>query len=301
MSKMNVVLNNTEEKEVIVNIPKGINSVTITFESANNNFGKIGDSEPDEASLLSVVDTSDGSVGGNITLRHTKIVETEYDPELCLGDHVTDEQSASITNGSFNDLPIGAYWSVYGIKYRIMAHDHYYGYNGITAHHVVVMPDNVHFLHKYTLSGSNTGGYNASDIKDYITKYYNPYITSIFGDNHVLSHPHDLTSGTYDNGTLTTDIETKSFLINSYNLEGTDYSYVTKYEWKLGDLKQFPAFSYDTSLKKDNERDRKSNPWWLSTSCSYNTDYFAFVNSKGVVLTDSGDSVYGVRPAFLIH
>ena len=301
MSKMNVVLNNTEEKEVIVNIPKGVNSVTITFESADNSFGKIGDSEPDEESLLSVVNTSDGSVGDNITLRNIETPDINYYPHLCLGDHVTYDQMTSISDGSFDKLPIGAYWSVYGIKYRIMAHDHYYGYNDITTHHVVVMPDTIYSLQKYNNSKTNNGGYINSNIKDYIDKNYDHYIINIFGDNHVLSHPHDLTDGVRNNGELTTVPETKAWLVNSWNLEGTDYSYVTKYDWKLGDMRQFPAFRYDPALKEESKYGEKTSPWWLSTSCSYNDVNFAFVSSEGTVLTDYGDSLIGVRPAFLVY
>ena len=66
-------------------------------------------------------------------------------------------------------------------------------------------------------------------------------------------------------------------------------------------MRQFPAFRYDPALKEESKYGEKTSPWWLSTSCSYNDVNFAFVSSEGTVLTDYGDSLIGVRPAFLVY
>lgn len=43
-----------------------------------------------------------------------------------LGDHVTDEQYATIAAGTFDGLWIGDYWVIGGVTYRIAAFDYYY-------------------------------------------------------------------------------------------------------------------------------------------------------------------------------
>ena len=217
-----------------------------------------------------------------------------------LGDHVTVEQSANIVNGSFNGLLIGAYWTIDGTNYRIMAHDQFYGYNGIDKHHVVVMPDTIYSMQRYNDTDTNSGGYNSSVLKGYIENIYNPYIISKFGDTHILAHTHDLTSGNYFSGILTPTDNTKAWLINSYNLDGSKYSLETDYSWQDADKVQFPAFKYNTNLKITNHNGSASY-WWLGSSRSYRSEYFCFVFSSGIVSYTYPSDSLGVRPAFLVY
>ena len=212
---------------------------------------------------------------------------------------VTEEQLANISNGSFTGLPIGYYWTIFGDVFRIMAHDQFYGYNGINKHHIVVMQDTIYGFQKYNDTDTNSGGYSSSILKNYIMQY-NAYITIIFGDNHVLSHTHDLTSGTYNSGTLTPTANTKAWLINSYNVDGIRFDEETIYNWQTADKTQFPAFKNDSNLKIG-RRYGSANYWWLSTPRSINSKLFCYVASTGTVAGGLASNSYGVRPAFLLY
>ena len=228
------------------------------------------------------------------------IVDNSVFIELRLGPRFTAEQSANIANGSFTNLPIGSYWTKGSENFRIMARDQFYGYNGIDKHHLVVMPDTIYTMQKYNNSDTNGGGYNSSILKNYIINTYNPMITNAFGSNHVLSHTHDLTSGSYNSGTLTPTSDTKAWLINSYNVDGSKYQYETTYNWQEADMTQFPAFKYNTSLKIANYND-SANYWWLGSSSSSNSSYFCLVTSSGTVDRGIASVSPGVRPAFLLY
>ena len=234
--------------------------------------------------------------------------------EIYLGDHVTEEQSRNIANGTFNGLPIGAYWTINNINYRIMSQDHYYfvtphpilgniSYNGIDTHHVVVMPDTIYSKYKYKgtdNNDTNDRGYYSSDLKPYIQNTYNPMITNAFGANHILVHTHDLTSGTYNNGTLISTSATKAWLINSYNIDGEKYDYETSYKWQTSDKTQFPAFKYNTTLKIANYNG-SADYWWLGSSSRYNSYCFCVMYSSGVFGYIRSALAHGVRPAFLVY
>ena len=217
-----------------------------------------------------------------------------------LGNKVTTQQSANIANGSFVNLPIGAYWTINNVNYRIMARDQFYGYNGITTHHVVVMPDTIYILRRYNDVNDNSGGYVSSALKRYIELTYHPVITSAFG-SHILSHTHDLTSGSYTSGTLTPTANTKVWLINSYNLTGSKYSLETDYSWQNADKVQFPAFISNSNSKMA-KYVTSNYPWWLGSSSS-NTSYkFCYANSEGSVNNyDANYDNNGVRPALLVY
>ena len=216
-----------------------------------------------------------------------------------LGEHVTEEQSAAIARADFSKLPIGAYWTIDGTNYRIMAHDQFYGYNCISTHHVVVMPDDIYSMHNYNNRDINTGGYIASTLKSFIDTIYVPHIIRVFGENHVLSHMHDLTGGDYNNDVLR-PLKTVAWLINSYNITGSRNLYGTYYDWQDADRTQFPAFKKDSSLMIS-KYNGSTDYWWLGSSNSVSSGYFCLVTSSGAVDgTDASDSD-GVRPAFLVY
>ena len=225
-----------------------------------------------------------------------EIKNNEY-VDKCLGDHITGEQSAAIARADFSELPIGSYWNIGGTKYRIMAHDQFYAYKDITTHHVVAMPDDAYSLQKYNTGNTNGDGYYNSELKSYIEETYNPYITSIFGENHILSHTHDLTSGSGSNGTLRRTANTKAWLINIRNVTGRQYINETNYSWQTADETQFPAFIYDWTLSKD----ANGYSWWLGTTYSSGSVHFCYVTSSGSLGFDQASNSFGVRPAFLVY
>ena len=253
-----------------------------------------------KSEIDTLIENNSGS--GGISVDYGPDYAVKYE-EIYLGDHITEEQSANIANGTFKGLPLGAYWTINNINYRIMARDIYYAtdtlqYHDVVNHHVVVMPDTIYSKQQYNSTETSSGGYASSSLKTYIENTYNPYITSIFGDNHILSHTHDLTAGTYRSGSISYR-QTKAWLINSYNIDGYMYRYETFYSWKPSDVLQFPAFKGNTELKAG-----KGGSWWLGSSSSTYEGKFSYYNPNssylGMNYTGAHQSV-GVRPAFLVY
>lgn len=115
---------------------------------------------------------------------HNSIYRGKY-----LGDHVTDEQYAAISAGTFNDLYIGDYWIIDGMTWRIAAFDYYLncGDTATTAHHVAIVPDTV--LYNYAMNDSEvtTGGYVGSKMYNQGLAQAKTMIKAAFS-GHVLSH-----------------------------------------------------------------------------------------------------------------
>ena len=83
-----------------------------------------------------------------------------------LGTSVTAAQKAAIANGTFDDLFIGDYWTIGGIKYRIADMDYWLncGDTSTTKHHLVMIPDRA--LYSAPMNNTNTtdGGYVGSKM-----------------------------------------------------------------------------------------------------------------------------------------
>ena len=60
-----------------------------------------------------------------------------------LGNAVTEEQKTAIQSGTFDDLFVGDYWEIDGVKWRIVDMDYWVnvGLSTLTKHHLVIMPD----------------------------------------------------------------------------------------------------------------------------------------------------------------
>lgn len=225
-----------------------------------------------------------------------------YNP-VYLGDSVSTEQYKNIAEGNFNGLPIGGFWRIHDRVFRIMAHDQYYGYNGIKKHHLVIMSDGCYTKEPYVDDAFGCafdiekGSYIDSNVAYYLCEVYDEIITTIFGEKHILEHIHDMPSE-YDDLELTPDDEAKSWLINSYNLDGKKYANELAYKWKREDKIQFPAFKYNEKLKKSNVT------WWLCTASNISKTeknmFCAASKEDGKVISDFGHKEHGIRPAFLL-
>lgn len=216
-----------------------------------------------------------------------------------LGCSLSKEQITNIRNGSFKDMMIGQFWEFYNVRYRIVSHDQFYGYNGIDKHHLVVMPETIYRLCEYDLSDTTTG-YVGSNVFKFINEAYEPYITAVFGEDHILSHSHDLPGMSE----LITVPNVKAWLPNSYNTHGYSYPFQMLYDWQDTDKTQFPAFAYDIELRETTRlgyADKDS--WWLSTIVPHSEDMACMaccITKDGVVCYSPIKSKLGVRPVFLV-
>lgn len=88
-----------------------------------------------------------------------------------LGSTFTADQQQAIADNTLEDLYLGDYWTINGIRWRIVDFD-YYILTGATpgtatsrTHHVVVMPDVGLVKTMWNSSGSTTGGYIGSTLR----------------------------------------------------------------------------------------------------------------------------------------
>ena len=115
-----------------------------------------------------------------------------------LGNEVTAAQLAAIDNGIFDDLYIGDYWTISttvdgttkDVKYRIIDIDYFLnrGRNAekVTAHHLVIMPDDIIATAPYNTAVTSVV-FKTSSLYTTTLPAIDTMLTGIFGDN-LLEH-----------------------------------------------------------------------------------------------------------------
>ena len=95
-----------------------------------------------------------------------------------LGGSLTSAQSAAITGGTFADLFLGDYWTINGVRWRIMGFDVFWecGDNSLRSHHVVVVPDTNLYKCKWNETANTTDGGPNGGIG-----YAGSFVRAIFG------------------------------------------------------------------------------------------------------------------------
>jgi len=217
-----------------------------------------------------------------------------------LGSAVSAEQYTAISNGTFDDMFIGDYWTIGGVNYRI-AHFDYYLHKGnteCTTHHVTLVPDNKLYDAQMNTSNVTTGGYVGSAMYTSNLNSAKSTINTAF-NGHVLSHRQYLTNAVtsgYPSGGSWYDSTVE--LMNEINVYGCP---IFTAENSLGatipanytiDNSQFALFAFapDKLCTRSN--------WWLRDVCS--SAYFAVVASDGLAGSAGASDSSGVRPAFSI-
>ena len=107
-----------------------------------------------------------------------------------LGTEITAAQKLAIATGTFEDLPIGAYWTLNNTVYRIAHHDYYLGTGdtACTSHHIVIVPDNTMYNAAMNDTNTTTGGYAGSKMRtENLATALSTFETD-FGVTHILNH-----------------------------------------------------------------------------------------------------------------
>ncbi len=115
---------------------------------------------------------------------------------LFLGDHVTAEQFEAIKKGDFSKLPLGGYWTINGITWRIVHHN--YGFNrgdtAFTTNALVIMPDqNIlaadgSSTHYWNKTDTTAGGYIGSEYRKTFRPQAKDKVAAAFGAAHIGVH-----------------------------------------------------------------------------------------------------------------
>ena len=220
-----------------------------------------------------------------------------------LGDSVTADQYAEIGAGTFDDLFVGDYWTINGVKWRIAGFDYWIN-TGDTAceeHHVVIVPDSNLVSAKMNNSNVTTGAYIGSDF--YTGANGNTgrataqtAVKNAFGAGHILTHREYLmnavTNG-YESGQSIYDVQIE--LMNEIMVYGSNIFHNIENGTNLPSnytmsKSQLPLFRHRHDLIGNRAA------WWLRDVVS--AAYFASVGSGGTADGINASNSLGVRPAF---
>lgn len=221
-----------------------------------------------------------------------------------LGSAVTAEQKNAIQAGTFEDLWLGDYWEINGVKWRIADFDYWYntGDTAFTSHHVVIVPDSSLGTAKMNDTSTTTGGYTGS--KMYTTNLVTPKatITTAFGSN-VLTHREYLidtvTSGYPSTGAWAdsqVDLMNEIMVYGAciYTPASTGTVIVKRY---TNSFKQLALFQVAPKFINQNDLGQRIG-YWLRDVAS--DQRFARVTDYGPVTDTAASLEYPIRPAFAV-
>ena len=225
-----------------------------------------------------------------------------------LGDHVTDEQYAEISAGTFKGMYIGDYWTISGVNYRIAAFDYWLhcGDTECTAHHVVIVPDTcLETEKKMNDSNVTTGGYPGSKMYGTGVDHSGGnlegsvnIIKTAFGNDHLLVHreyiANAMSSGRPSAGAW---MDSKVDLMNEHMVYGGKFFEITS-DGSNVPVVHSTSKSQLALFRLDPSRITNRVTWWLRDPVS--AAYFAFVSNYGGANYGNASDADGVRPAFAI-
>ena len=202
-----------------------------------------------------------------------------------LGSSYTADQKAAIAAGTFDDIYVGDYWEISGIKYYIADIDYYYGYGYPTPtdeHHVIVFPDDVLSAQGYAYSNNYYGS----------TSIYSTYLPAIASDlesifgNYLINQ----TLVLYQSEGSPFWGQQKCILPTLTQLQG--YSQTITPDKMQHKSPQFSIFRYSEELIGATQR------YWLRDSNGDGNT--GFIDPAGSVAFIANSSQYYLRPYFLL-
>lgn len=228
---------------------------------------------------------SGGGIDGTGAGFHSSIYRGKY-----LGDTYTDAQKAAITNGTFDDLFIGDYWTINGVNWRIADFDYYYnvGDTAFIKHHVIIVPDTILYEAKMKSTNSTSYAYSGSEMCYANLDKAKTAFTNAFGRTYIAMHrcqyANSVSSGVADGAIWS---YSRVELMSEEQVYG--HAVWGKGGYDVGTQKtQFKLFAFDQT--KINIRD---NYWLTNVVDSYD---YACVGISGDADRGSAASSYGVRP-----
>lgn len=226
-----------------------------------------------------------------------------------LGTSVTDTQYTAISNGTFEDLYIGDYWTINSIVYRIAAFDYYFGTgdNTLITHHIVIVPDKNLYnaqMHntssgQYESGAANTteGGYVGSDMYKTGLEQAKTTIKTAFA-GHVLKHRiyliNAVSNGKPSGGAWCdseVDLMCEQMVYGGAIFSPTSDGSSVPANYKV-EKSQLPLFRY--------RPDMISNRSWFWLRDVVSGASFACVGGFGYAVSNGASYSVGVRPAFCI-
>jgi len=216
-----------------------------------------------------------------------------------LGSAVTDAQKAAISSGSFDDLFIGDYWTINGVRWTIADMDYWWntGDSTFAIHHLVIVPASPLYAGAMNDTNITEGGYVGSKMYLSGLDDAKAKATAAFGSM-VKTHREYLTNAVsngyasagawYDS---TVELMNEPMVYGSYLQTQANYggNVVCRY---TVDKTQLALFRLRPMAINN------SNNYWLRDIVGPSA--FAFVSFVGAADFHGASQVYGVRPAFAI-
>lgn len=153
--------------------------------------------DDDQNATLEKINTNLSTLGKDLDILLTPANHANIYRGKSLGNSVTSAQLTAISNGTFDDMFVGDYWTINGTTYRIADFDYWYnqGDTAFTKHHIVVVNDNKwkdnwHGVMNAKIDDKETtvGAYVGSDMYTKTLPETLKIIENDFGADHVLSH-----------------------------------------------------------------------------------------------------------------
>ena len=202
-----------------------------------------------------------------------------------LGESITEEQLAAIRDGSFDDLYVGDYWEINGVRYRIADINYWrnVGYpESVQKPHILIVPDTILGSGQMHTSNSTSGGYKSSTMKTVRLNQIANSLPDAF-KNILISH-RMFSDGAWINASVD--------LMNEVMVHGT-YICTDNNNRQTSDTQQLALFRLAPELKTIGVN------YWLRNVAGSQT--YTLISQYGDASSDMATSTYGVRPVFAIY
>lgn len=214
-----------------------------------------------------------------------------------LGSTFTSAQSVAITAGTFEDLYIGDYWTIGGVKYRIAGFDIFLntGDIALTKHHAVIVPDTNLYNGVMNDTITTSTGYYGSTMKQTGLAQALNAAKNAFGSTHVLNRRVMLCNVAANNvPTGAAWYDSQIDLMTERQVFGSP-AYGTQNQNGVNaniQYSRFPLFSLAPEFI--------TNRAWYWLQDVVNGGNFVTIDSTGIAGNFRASGSGGVRPYFLI-
>lgn len=221
-----------------------------------------------------------------------------------LGNTLTAGQKAAIQAGTFEDLWLGDYWEIGGVKWVIADFDYWYnvGDTAFSSHHLAIIPEGNLYTGKMNTASVTTGAYAGSEMYTTGLASAKATVQSAFGTN-LLTHreylTNAMTSGYPSGGAWAdsqVDLMNEPMITGAYIHAPASNGQVIPKRYTASQ-KQLALFRVNPKLVNTTLSGQRIS-YWLRDPLSENR--FARVTDYGPVTETAPSLEYGVRPIFAI-
>lgn len=214
-----------------------------------------------------------------------------------LGGTFTAEQSAAIKAGTFDDLYVGDYWEIGGVKYRIAGFNLWLNTGDVqlTTNHAVIVPDTNLYTAQMNSTNDTTGAYALSEMKQTNLGTALTTFENAFGAEHIL-HRKTLLANATSGGSASgwAWYDTQIDLMTEAQVYGVrTWGAPAHNGYDIGEkYSRFPLFTLAPEFI--------TNRSWYWLQDVYSAAAFCYVSNGGDAYNNGASYSDGVRPAVAI-